>query len=466
VTSGLGAPRPYSVVEAPEIGAAAAHVTLPRWGFAEFFVISQTALPALLYLPGTQAFRLPIRVSSFAISLVAFVWWWWKSSESSTPRHPATAWLLGALATVALMVFHPLTNSVRAGIAQFVLYLCVMAPVLWAPALVRSPLHLRRLLTLLLICNGVNAVVGVLQVYDPPRWLPQEFSRIVTESDMGLGPVSYTGAKGELILRPPGLFDTPGAVAGAGMFASLLGVIFAASPIALWQRAASLALAFAGIAAIYLSQVRVSLVVAAGMMIIYALLLARQRRFSALSGFAALSGLILVAAFSYAVFLGGETIVDRVSTLFEDDPVALYYASRGGQLVYAFNEFFFEFPLGAGLGRWGMTSAYFGDPSNLDSQSIWAEIQIAGWMIDGGLILLFVYGAALISTGLYEWRLATQADDPLVRISAAVVLSANAGTAALVMSFTPFTTQIGIQYWFLAGALHGAARYAKRLSDV
>ena len=45
------------------------------WGFAELFVISQTALPALLYLPGTQPFRLPIRVSAFAISLAAFCWW-------------------------------------------------------------------------------------------------------------------------------------------------------------------------------------------------------------------------------------------------------------------------------------------------------------------------------------------------------------------------------------------------------
>ena len=44
------------------------------WGFAEFFIISQTALPALLFLPGTQAFRLPIRFAAFAISLAAFAW--------------------------------------------------------------------------------------------------------------------------------------------------------------------------------------------------------------------------------------------------------------------------------------------------------------------------------------------------------------------------------------------------------
>ena len=47
----------------PAAPAQAAVVPSPTpWGFPELFVISQTALPALLYLPGTQAFRLPIRV--------------------------------------------------------------------------------------------------------------------------------------------------------------------------------------------------------------------------------------------------------------------------------------------------------------------------------------------------------------------------------------------------------------------
>lgn len=431
----------------------------PRWGFAEFFVISQTVLPALLYLPGTQVFRLPIRVSSFAISLFALIWWRVRGShETDLPRHPAVPWLLAVVGTVSLMVFHPSTNSFRAGAAQVGLYVCILAPLFWAPAFVRSPGHLRRILALLLICNGVNAVVGVLQVYDPARWLPHEFSRLVTDSDMGLGPVSYAGPNGEIIIRPPGLFDTPGAVAGVGMLSALLGVIFAVSPIPMWQRAGSLALAFASVAAIYLSQVRVSLVVLAGMMLAYALLLARQRRVTELSGFATLSGLMLVGAFGYAAVLGGESIGERVLTLFADDPVTVYYASRGGQLVYALNEFFFDFPFGAGLGRWGMTAAYFSDQSNLDAQSIWAEIQIAGWMIDGGFILLFVYCGALVATSLSQWQLATRAPHPLIRISAAVIMAANAGTFALILSFTPFMTQIGVQFWFLAGALHGAVR--------
>ena len=44
------------------------------WGFLEWFIISQVALPALLYLPGTQGLRVPIRIAPFAISLAALVW--------------------------------------------------------------------------------------------------------------------------------------------------------------------------------------------------------------------------------------------------------------------------------------------------------------------------------------------------------------------------------------------------------
>ena len=183
-----------------------------------------------------------------------------------------------AIVYIAAMVFHPFTSSTLAGIAQLVLYVSVMAPVFWAPAVVRGPDHLARLMTLLLICNGINAFVGVMQVYDPGRWMPQEMSRLVTESEFGLGAVTYQGPNG-LIVRPPGLFDNPGAVAGPGMYAALLGLVFVTSASALWKRGARARCgSFAGVAAIYLSQVRVSLVVLVIMLATYAGLLLFQQR--------------------------------------------------------------------------------------------------------------------------------------------------------------------------------------------
>ena len=46
--------------------------------------------------------------------------------------------------------------------------------------------------------------------------------------------------------------------------------------------------------------------------------------------------------------------------------------------------------------------------------------------------------------------------DPDDRLWAAAVVAANVGTLALVFTFVPFATQIGMQFWFLEGLLHGA----------
>ena len=80
-------------------------------------------------------------------------------------------------------------------------------------------------------------------------------------------------------MRPPGLFDTPGAVAGPAMFAALLGLVFAVSGIAdVEARCCRSTFAVAGLAAIYLSQVRISLVVTVVMMAVYAASVFRQGR--------------------------------------------------------------------------------------------------------------------------------------------------------------------------------------------
>jgi hypothetical protein len=425
----------------------------PRWGLAEFFVISQTAIPAALYLPGTQGVRLYVRVASFAISLALLVWW----AVGNAPRsrsvetHPAHPWLLASIVYTGAMVFHPFTGSTLGGVAQLVLYLSVMAPFFWAGSVVRNADHLARLMMLLLICNGINAFVGVMQVYDPDRWMPQEMSRIVTESEFGLDAVSYLGPNG-LIVRPPGLFDNPGAVAGPGMYAALLGLVFATSAQAWWKRVAALGLSFAGVAAIYLSQVRVSLVVLGIMLATYVGVLTMHRRVKRASMFGAIGGAIVVATFTFAVALGGESIIERTYTLFAQDPLSLYSSSRGGQLVYTFDDMVATYPLGAGLARWGMIASYFGTRAPL-----WAEIQVAGWAIDGGIPLLLLGIAAPAIALFSEWRLAVSDPQPKVRACAAVAFAANLGTAALIFSFTPFVTQIGLQFWFLAGAVHAIA---------
>jgi hypothetical protein len=440
----------------PVAGTRAAPSVSARWGFPELFVISQTALPALLYLPGSQQFRLPIRVSAFAISLAAFAWWQIES-KVQVPISRAQSWLAAVMALLTLMLFHPQTSTLYGGVAHIAVYFAVMAPLFWAPMFVRTPERLARLLWLLLICSGINSAVGVLQVYDPARWLPAEFSRVLTtNADLGLDPVTFVGAHGERIVRPPGLFDTPGAVAGPGMSAALLGLIFATSGIAIWKRALSLTLAGAGLAAIYLSQVRISLVMTGLMMLAYLATTMRQQRFGRATQFGVLAGGLLVGSFALALTLGGPSVGDRVMTLFSTDPISVYQNARGVQLQMTFRDLLFQHPLGAGLARWGMAASYFG-LFTLDSPSLWAEIQFTGWMIDGGVLLIALYCGALIVTAMSQWWIATTATNMRLATCAAVVMSANLGVAALIFSFTPFNTQIGIQYWFFAGALHGVA---------
>ena len=41
-----------------------------RWGALEWFIIAQTVMPAVMYLPGTQRLRVLIRAAPFALSLV------------------------------------------------------------------------------------------------------------------------------------------------------------------------------------------------------------------------------------------------------------------------------------------------------------------------------------------------------------------------------------------------------------
>lgn len=424
------------------------------WGFPELFIISQTALPALLYLPGTQGMRLALRVSAFAISLAAFAWWQLHQEERGL-RHPASGWVSGVVLLLAVMLAHPTTASVLGGLAHMMVYCAVLAPLYWAPALVRSPEHLARLLGLLLICSGVNSVVGVLQVYDADRWMPAELSHVITESSVGLGPVVYAGPDGRIIVRPPGLFDTPGAVAGPGMFAALLGLVFGLSAIPLWQRAASFGFAAAGVAAIYLSHVRVSMGVLVIMIAAYAFVLLRQRRLGKAAVFGGMAAGIVVLSFVVAVTLGGDSIFTRFVTMFAEDPFSAYYRSRGLNLDYTLRELFYDFPLGAGLGRWGMAGGYFGSRT---VATIWAEIQVTGWMIDGGLLMVGAYGGALVITAVSQLRLASYSQNRRLAACAAVIFAANLGTAVMVISYTPFVAQVGIQYWFLAGALHGVVR--------
>ena len=432
-------------------------------GFAEWFALSQTVLPALLFLPGSQAFRLPVRIGAYGVSLYAFAVWWFGRGARHQGRHPAERWLLLVLLVVGLSILHPLTNSLTSGLAQTLLYFAIFCPLFWARSYVTTRRQLVRVVLLLLICNGVNSIVGVLQVYDPERWMPKEFAAILTKN--ALAAATYVGPGGRLIVRPPGLFDTPGAVCSAGAIAALLGLILCLEDLALWKRGIALSMAICGISAIYLSHVRVSLVVSIGTMFAYLLMLVTQRQTKRVAGFATLAAGLVAVGLLLATALGGQTITDRFSTLLAGDPRELYYESRGKSVEYAFSSLLVDYPLGAGLARWGMMRHYFGDPSKLDSTELFAEVQPNAWILDGGIFLLTFYGIALIATAVYDLKLIWSLEDRTDRLWTSAVVAANFGTIALVFTFVPFGTAAGLQFWFLEGSLHGAMARRRRLTS-
>jgi hypothetical protein len=423
------------------------------WNFAEWFVLSQTLLPGLLYLPGSQPFRVPIRMACYGITLAALAYLWGR--RKGLRHHPAVPWLVASLAYLALMMVHPTTNSVASGLAQIGMYFSVLAPVIWAPKLVESAERLERVLWLLLICSGLSAVVGVLQVYDPGRWMPAEISASYLSSEYGLDTVTYQGPDGRTIIRPPGLGDAPGAVAGAGILALFLGLVFVVRSRTLLARGTALVLAGFGAAAVFLTLVRSSFLIGLVMVVCYVYLQVRQGRVATAVSISALCLATVAVAFIGALALGGESILARFSTILAENPGDLYYDSRGNQVLYAFFELLPEYPFGAGLGRWGMMYTYFGDPNNVYAPPIWAEIQWPAWIVDGGIILVLLSGAALLAVVRHGLWLAVRLRDGSARTVAAIITSINLGFLALTFSYPVFASSSGIQFWFLAGCLHG-----------
>ncbi|HEV2989837.1 MAG TPA: hypothetical protein VG759_15445, partial [Candidatus Angelobacter sp.] len=88
---------------------------------------------------------------------------------------------------------------------------------------------------------------------------------------------------------------------------------------------------------------------------------------------------------------------------------------------------------------------------------IWAELQPNAWILDGGLILLFFYLMAVISNTLSQFRLLQWARSPALRFSTSAIAAVNLVTVALIFGYTPFTNQVGVQYWFLSGVLYSTA---------
>jgi hypothetical protein len=436
----------------------AARRPTPPWGAVEWFVLVQYLSAALLFLPGAQSARLGVRALPYVASLALLVY----SLSVRGPgvgRLPGQFWLVLAGVVMGLNLLHPGTNTV-AGLAQIVFQVSIAAPLFWVERFAMPPARVGRLLGLIFLANAAGAVVGLMQVFDPDRFMPPEFSRqALSTNPLWVESLTYLGPDGRKIIRPCGLSDLPGGAASAGATTALLGALLAVRPGGgLVSRFACVALAGLGALCVYLTQVRSLLLMTAVTYALMCVLLVRQRRFAQGTALAGLGAGVLVAAFLGAVTVGGGAVFERFAGLFETGLVEHYRRNRGGFVEHTFTTLLSDYPLGAGLGRWGMMESYFSPYDAPAHEPIHAEIQVTGWLLDGGVPLVLLYAAALAAAvgGLY--RLTGPAAGGRLAYAAAVVLGANCFILGQSWAGPAFNTTLGIQFWLLSAVVLVAAR--------
>ncbi len=378
--------------------------------------------------------------------------------RSPLRRLPAgSSFVLLALGLLVLNLVHPMTQF-EAGLAQCVFQLSIAAPLFWMGKAVQTQARFSRLVWLIFLANALSSGIGLLQVYYPEHFMPPEFSSLaLTLNPDVVEALTYTGAYGQPIVRPPGLSDLPGGAAIAGMTTGLFGIALGVRPgQKRSRRLMCLAMAGVGMVTLYLTLVRSLLVMMLVALAALCVLAARQGRGAESRLIALVSVYLVIGSFILATSIGGESVSDRFLGLTKEGLIMSYQQNRGHFVNYTLNDLLYEFPLGAGVGRWGMMQVYFGETYNWQSPPIHVEIQLTGWLLDGGLLMWLLYGGALFVAMRYAYRLAISRSDATLAHLARIVFCFNLMVLGLAMAGPAFNTQLGMQFWTLAAALHGA----------
>jgi hypothetical protein len=425
-----------------------------RMGWPELFLAIQVLWGAVLFVPGAQSMRFYVRALPYVISGAALIYYFRRATAERLPE--STKWLVCCALLLLLNLLHQ-TTHLMAGIGQIVFQASIAAPVFWMARAVRSQRRLERLVWVLFAASLLASSVGVLQVYYPERFLPREFSALAQSlNPEAISSLTYVGVDGRQIIRPPGLSDMPGGAAIAGMFAMILGLTLAVQPHQKWPvRLICLAAGAIGMTTLLLTQVRSLSLLAAASVGVSALMRFRRGRAyeSVISMVAGVA--LLAAAYLWAVSVGGESVSDRFTGLMQNT-FRTFDESRGLFLRYTMTETLYEFPFGAGLGRWGMMQVLFGDSTLWQAPPIHVEIQPTGWLLDGGVPLMLLYSGALAAAVLRSYKLVVHLFDNRFQDCVTTLLCMQVAILGLCLTGPVFNTQLGIQFWAVTGALFGA----------
>jgi hypothetical protein len=430
----------------------------PRWLYS--FIVFEYFCQLILLSEASAGYRVFIRSTAFSASLAALVLVRDDSPNNELRRAPAFGLGIAVVGLNVLEFFHPTTASWLAAFATAGLALAVLAPVFWVPKLRIDEPTLRRVFLLYWVFNTVSALVGALQVAFPGRFQP-------AISSGSFASLTMTLANGETMMRPMGLTDMPGGAGVGGLYASLLGIGFILHNPPRAFRMALIASTALGVYMLYLSQVRILLVMFVVAFIGVLSVLIVQQRFARMTVQWGAVAVLGVAALSAAKYIGGQEANERFSSLTEQSVGNVYYSNRGHFLEETVTWLVPEFPLGAGLGRHGIVSAYFGAESHYESNAaatpIYSELNWTSWILDGGVPLALLYGAALFVTVRFVFRAATRringALGPLAGW-AAILFGYDLSVLLLTLDAKPFETSFGCDFWLLNGAFFCASLFA------
>ena len=433
------------------------------WGIPEWFIVSQALLFAALFIPGVSVIRLLTKVASFGASLLA-LWLVWRKGglENKMRAFKPARWLVCMIVILCVMVFHPDTNSMIAGVAHCILYISNYATAFWAIAALRYGMQYQRVFLLLFMINTASALVGIGQFYRPDTFLPPSIMVLEKEKEtIGSLIPYYILEDGTKVLRPCGLSDTPGAASFSGAMAAIMGIVVMCSRLPHWQRIAGLALAIPGATVIYLTQVRTAIlmVIVSLMALIFVMIL--QKRWSTVIQIAISGFIVIMGGFVWAAREGGHTITDRYFTLVDDSPTnVLFNSSRANMVQDSLTQRIWEIPFGAGLGRYGQVYAYFANRSYGDM--IWCENQVSAWTIDGGILMIVLGFGSVISALVSSLRVARSCPNPMIQHWASGVFALNVSLFFTCFGQMPFLTNTGQQFWLMAGLTHAADRWTRQ----
>jgi hypothetical protein len=434
----------------------------PRvFSWAMVFIVFEIICQLSLLFNTINAVRVVVRSLAYGISLILL----FLVPKFRRVSHPSAVWAIIVLTIAGIETLHP-SSVPLAAIAQWTLYLSVLSPIFWASRQEIDIAGLRKVILVLWVFHVASSAIGILQVLFPGSFEMNLASVATLKDEALIEAMKITTASGARVFRPMGLTDAAGGAASAGFYATVIGTMFLLNE-RRWQRILIyLGGMLVGLTVIYLSQVRSALVMTLVCVLVFIGISAYRRPSLRLVRMIVLTSVITISSLAWALYVGGEDTQERLATLISDSPSKVYYVNRGQALQDTFTTLLVKYPFGAGLGRWGMISAYFGRGGFVPGEyDLWAEIQLTGWLYDGGFLMIFAYMGAIMAAIWTTWRIAMSPELPGSKdlwVWGALLLAYDIGAVSLIFTGIVFASQIGIEFWVLNGSLLAVYKFHRQ----